>query len=383
VTFDVFVSYPHQDKAIADAACAKLEADGIRCWVSPRDVPPGAEWAGAIVEAIDNCRVMILIFSEDANRSKQVHREVQRAFDGEKPVVPFRIENIMPEKSLAYYMGSVHWLDALTPPLEQHLEKLAASVQALVRLPISERNGHEERVLRETEERRRAEEEKREDERRQKVAAEAERLRLEQEGVAKREAEDKAREEERPVLRVGMQSVDRVVSPILYAGTLLYTWWLLQASVGPRAFATVYWLHGTVPGAALLIMYALAMLLAASTGILRLWAHSRVQGKTRAIRDTCNEIAALAAIPVTLIVIWVMANLFGANQVAVVETMAGPFGGISTLLFIVLATVQMNVRTDECVPGSVRWPLKLGNSALSILIGIAAVYAIITFGTEY
>jgi hypothetical protein len=132
MAFDVFISYPHQDKATADAACAALENTGIRCWIAPRDVPPGAEWAGAIVDAIDHCRAMVLIFSSSTNGSKQIHREVQRAFDGEKPVVPLRIENVAPQKSLAYYMGPVHWLDALTPPVEQHLQKLVASIQPLV-----------------------------------------------------------------------------------------------------------------------------------------------------------------------------------------------------------------------------------------------------------
>jgi TIR domain len=134
INFDVFISYAQQDKATADAACAKLEADGIRCWVAPRDVPPGTEWAGAIVDAIDHCRAMVLVFSSNANQSKQIHREVQRAFEKEVPVVPFRIENVAPQKGLAYYMGPVHWLDALTPPLEQHLQRLSTSVQALVRL---------------------------------------------------------------------------------------------------------------------------------------------------------------------------------------------------------------------------------------------------------
>src|SRR5580704_17651524 len=119
--FDVFISYANQDKVTADAACAQLEADGIRCWIAPRDVPPGAEWAGDIVDAIDQCRARVLIFSSNANGSKQIRREVQRAFDREVPVLPFRIENIVPEKSLAYYMGPVHWLDALTTPLEHHL----------------------------------------------------------------------------------------------------------------------------------------------------------------------------------------------------------------------------------------------------------------------
>jgi hypothetical protein len=140
MSIDVFISYPHQDKVVADAACAKLEAEGIRCWIAPRDVSPGTEWAAAIIDAIDNCRVMILIFSSSANGSKQVHREVQQAFDGGKPVVPVRIEDVTPEKSLRYYMGPVHWLDALTPPLEWHLQRLTQSVGALLRAtePVEE-----------------------------------------------------------------------------------------------------------------------------------------------------------------------------------------------------------------------------------------------------
>lgn len=130
---DVFISYPHQNQQTADAACATLEASGIRCWIAPRDITPGVEWAAGIVNAIDHCRVMVLIFSSSANLSTQVHREVQRAFDNRIRVVPFRIENIDPSNSLAYYIKSVHWLDALTSPLEHHLEKLTETVAGFLR----------------------------------------------------------------------------------------------------------------------------------------------------------------------------------------------------------------------------------------------------------
>jgi ferredoxin len=134
MNFDIFISYPNQDKAVADAACAQLEAHGIRCWIAPRDLAPGTNWPAAIVDAIDRCRAMVVIFSSSTNASKQVHREVQRAFDREVPVVPFRIENVSPEATLAFFMGSVHWLDALTPPLEQHLQKLVATVKPFARM---------------------------------------------------------------------------------------------------------------------------------------------------------------------------------------------------------------------------------------------------------
>ena len=41
---DIFISYAHQDRTIANAVCATLEAHGIRCWIAPRDILPGSDW---------------------------------------------------------------------------------------------------------------------------------------------------------------------------------------------------------------------------------------------------------------------------------------------------------------------------------------------------
>jgi hypothetical protein len=129
---DVYISYSHVDKAAADAACATLERAGIRCWIAPRDITPGDEWSAAIIKAIDQCRAMVLIFSQNANTSRQIRREVERAITVGIPLVPVRIEDVVPTESLAYFMGTVHWLDAMTPPFENHLVKLADSLKALL-----------------------------------------------------------------------------------------------------------------------------------------------------------------------------------------------------------------------------------------------------------
>ena len=127
---DVFVSYSSKDKSTADAVCARLEADGVRCWIAPRDILPGAEWGEAIMAAIEGCRVMVLIFSQHANASPQVRREVERAIHRGVHVVPLRIEDLKPTGSMEYFISTPHWLDALTPPIEQHLDKIANSVKA-------------------------------------------------------------------------------------------------------------------------------------------------------------------------------------------------------------------------------------------------------------
>ena len=129
---DVFISYSHHDKPQADAVCATLEAKGIRSWIAPRDVIPGQEWGAAIVHAIRSSRVMVLVFSSHANASPQIRREVERAVNAETVLIPFRIEDVLPTSSLEYFLGTPHWLDAVTPPLEAHLERLAAAVASFL-----------------------------------------------------------------------------------------------------------------------------------------------------------------------------------------------------------------------------------------------------------
>jgi hypothetical protein len=132
--YDAFISYSNRDKATADATCAALEASGVRCWIAPRDITPGIEWGEAIIDGINQCRVLILIFSANANESPQIRREIERAVGKGIPVLPFRIQDIAPTRSLEYFIGAVHWLDALTPPLETHLRRLVDSVKALLQI---------------------------------------------------------------------------------------------------------------------------------------------------------------------------------------------------------------------------------------------------------
>ncbi len=135
MAYDVFISYASKDKIVADAACARLEAAGIRCWIAPRDIVAGTSYGEAIIDAIHGARVMVLVFSSSANSSGHIPKEVERAVSNGVPILPFRIEDVAPGKSLDYFIGSVHWLDAMSPPIESHLDNLAATVHKL--LPAS------------------------------------------------------------------------------------------------------------------------------------------------------------------------------------------------------------------------------------------------------
>lgn len=130
---DVFISYSSKDKPTADAACAVLEQKGIRCWIAPRDIVPGADWGEAIIDAINGARAFVLVFSSHANASQQIKREVERAVNKGIPVIPMRIEDVAPAKSLEYFISTPHWLEAFMPPLERHLNYLSDVIDHILK----------------------------------------------------------------------------------------------------------------------------------------------------------------------------------------------------------------------------------------------------------
>jgi hypothetical protein len=128
----VFVSYSHPDADTAFGVVAHLEGHEVSCWVAPRDVPPGTDWAEQVVAAIARACLMVLVFSSSANGSPQVRREVERAVHRRVRVLPFRIEDVLPSRSLEYFLSSQHWLDAFPPPMQPHYARLTAYVKTLL-----------------------------------------------------------------------------------------------------------------------------------------------------------------------------------------------------------------------------------------------------------
>ena len=91
-TAAVFVSYASQDAAVADSIVENLEQHGLRCWIAPRDVKPGAQYADAIVRAINEAKAVVLVLSASAVASSHVGREVERAASKHKQIIAFRID---------------------------------------------------------------------------------------------------------------------------------------------------------------------------------------------------------------------------------------------------------------------------------------------------
>ncbi len=109
----VFLSYATEDADSARLLCRVLEAEeGIRCWIAPRDVEAGTDYAAAILDAIKSAELVLLLFSSSTNASPYVLREIERAIAYERPVVSVRLDAATPNASLEYYLNLWQWLDA-------------------------------------------------------------------------------------------------------------------------------------------------------------------------------------------------------------------------------------------------------------------------------
>ncbi len=128
---DIFVSYASADRDAAFRIVGFLEGQGIHCWVAPRDVSPGVEYGSAIINAIEQCKALVLVLSDQSNDSQFVRKEVERAVSKTKVVLPVRIREVTPSGSLEFYISSAQWVDAWKTPMEQHLMPLVAAIKAM------------------------------------------------------------------------------------------------------------------------------------------------------------------------------------------------------------------------------------------------------------
>ena len=107
----VFISYSNKNRTIAEQLCAVLERNGLRCWMAPRDIPPGYAWPEAIVTAIADSQLMISVVSQDAYRSEHMARELEGADTNRIPILPIRLDATPLTGQFQYFLGNKQWLD--------------------------------------------------------------------------------------------------------------------------------------------------------------------------------------------------------------------------------------------------------------------------------
>jgi hypothetical protein len=129
---DVFIIHAHKDKSIADAICGKLESAGLKCWIPTPETSPGEDRAQTTRNAIGSSHVIVLVLSENANTATHIGKEIACAFYTRRIIIPFRLGETLPRREYLFYLGNGPWINAVSPPAEEHLEALSARIKGLL-----------------------------------------------------------------------------------------------------------------------------------------------------------------------------------------------------------------------------------------------------------
>ena len=129
---DVFISHSSKDKEIADKVVKFLEDKGLTCWIAPRDIVPGSDWAASISTAITASKVFLIIYSVNSAASEQVAREVSLAESKQNVfVVPYKIDDTGLSGTFEYFLTGAHWISANYSKKDYKLEELYTIVSGI------------------------------------------------------------------------------------------------------------------------------------------------------------------------------------------------------------------------------------------------------------
>jgi len=144
---DVFVSFKSDDKIFAERIYEVLEARGIRCWISSRDVPAGTNYQNQIRRAIRNCRVLLLIYSKNAQASTEIPNEIALAKQDKKVILPVQIDDVKPDDTFGYNLVTIQILDVhnnFDNNFDAHIERIFSEV--LYHLPPRDGRGGRDQI---------------------------------------------------------------------------------------------------------------------------------------------------------------------------------------------------------------------------------------------
>lgn len=130
----IFITYSSKDQKVARTICTALENRGLACWISSRNVRPGQNFQEQIVKAIRGARIMVLVFTTNANNSNEIKKELALASQNNLVVIPVRIEDVAPNEAFAYEFATRQWID-LFEDWEKSMAELVELIAAILNDP--------------------------------------------------------------------------------------------------------------------------------------------------------------------------------------------------------------------------------------------------------
>lgn len=106
----VFISYSSRDDVQVKRLLELLEEMHISWWKAPEMIPAGSSYAREIVRAIEHCTLFLLLFSQNAQDSIWVEKEVDCAMSFQKETLPFNVDGTVLNAGFKFYLNNVQMI---------------------------------------------------------------------------------------------------------------------------------------------------------------------------------------------------------------------------------------------------------------------------------
>lgn len=131
MSHDAFISYKSCDYETAVWLRSVLETNGITCWMAPQDIPGGSSYAKAIPEAIEHCRILVVVISKNTQSSIWVPKELDTAINKGKIVMPFMVDDVPLRDDFNFYLSNVQRYSAFKNKTAA-VEKMIAEIKGVL-----------------------------------------------------------------------------------------------------------------------------------------------------------------------------------------------------------------------------------------------------------
>ncbi len=111
----LFICHSSKDAGVVAKLVGALESQGLACWVAPRNVPPGRDYATEITAAIKACTGFVLVYTRSSAQAMQCLNELELAFRAEKPIYPIRMDTAPIAETYEYRLARTQWISGPLP----------------------------------------------------------------------------------------------------------------------------------------------------------------------------------------------------------------------------------------------------------------------------
>ncbi len=130
MSHNVFISFSSKNNETALRIYDGLTNREVKCWISSKHVPPGGNFMNEIVSALSSSSVMVLIYSHDANLSKEIEKELALAGKYQLTVIPLKIDDVEPSGAFEYSFSTSQWIEVF-PNIENTLDTVAVTIKTI------------------------------------------------------------------------------------------------------------------------------------------------------------------------------------------------------------------------------------------------------------